>query len=145
MNKNPETKCFHSLEEAFAYWSEYDNDPKQLLKARAVIDQLRASNGDVFSFCVPKSHSYVSVTFNLNADQIGAYIKKNYVDHRVELHGSVKVEGEENIWRTYTDSSVSHSRSGELNQIEQALCPNDYLLVTYYGECHLCGWRPQDH
>ena len=87
-----------------------------------VTDTLGGS--DTVHVHVLDSGVYIGIKFTKLEKVLSVWIHQNYVDHKVELEGSLPVEEEENVWRTHlTTSSSPASKINKPAEVSMTVCP----------------------
>ena len=115
-------------------WKEFENAQKSLETTVKLIKQVESLLGPVVHVYVLDSGEYIGIKFAKREKWLSVWIHQNYVDHAVELEGSLPVEEEENVWRTQlTPSSSSASKVNKPAEISEIVCPKCHM---HYNRSH---------
>ena len=105
-------------------WKEFENAQKSLETTVKLIQQVESLLGPVVHVHVLDSGVYIGIKFTKLEKVLSVWIHQNYVDHKVELEGSLPVEEEENVWRTHlTTSSSPASKINKPAEVSMTVCP----------------------
>ena len=106
-------------------WKKFENAQKSLETTVKLIQQVESLLGPVVHVHVLDSGVYIGIKFTKLEKVLSVWIHQNYVDHKVELEGSLPVEEEENVWRTHlTTSSSPASKINKPAEVSMTVCPN---------------------
>ena len=105
-------------------WKKFENAQKSLVTTVKLIQQVESLLGPVVHVHVLDSGVYIGIKFTKLEKVLSVWIHQNYVDHKVELEGSLPVEEEENVWRTHlTTSSSPASKINKPAEVSMTVCP----------------------
>ena len=105
-------------------WKKFENAQKSLETTVKLIQQVESLLGPVVHVHVLDSGAYIGIKFTKLEKVLSVWIHQNYVDHKVELEGSLPVEEEENVWRTHlTTSSSPASKINKPAEVSMTVCP----------------------
>ena len=105
-------------------WKKFENAQKSLETTVKLIQQVESLLGPVVHVHVLDSGVYKGIKFTKLEKVLSVWIHQNYVDHKVELEGSLPVEEEENVWRTHlTTSSSPASKINKPAEVSMTVCP----------------------
>ena len=88
---------------------------------------------------VVDSAQYLAIRFAENSALGIVFVNRGFVDHRIEIPGSVKKKDEE-VWRTElptkNNSAATHKK---IHQIKETLCNRCQMLyVAHLSACPIC-------
>ena len=105
-------------------WKKFENAQKSLETTVKLIQQVESLLGPVVHVHVLDSGVYIGIKFTKLEKVLSVWIHQNYVDHKVELEGSLPVEEEENVWRTHlTTGSSPASKINKPAEVSMTVCP----------------------
>jgi hypothetical protein len=134
----------NSMPEAITAWGGLKNDSETIQTASAIINDIeKAAGSRVFEMYFLDSRSYLTFVFDDNLERGMAYLNVGFIDHRVDLEGSVPTS-EKGVWRTHLPTAkLTSSSRRQTSRIETVLCGQGCgIRVSVYGECS-CGWNPR--
>ena len=109
---------------AIQAWKKFENAPKSLEKTLNLIHQVEVLLGPVVHVHVLDSQHYIGIKFSERHKVISVWIHQNFVDHAVDLVGSLPLADKENVWRTQLTTSFSpSSKVNKPAEVNMVVCP----------------------
>ena len=110
---------------AIRYWEKFENASKSLATTLNLIHQVEGLLGPVVQVHVLDSQEYIGIKFSKRDKVLSVWIHENYVDHALNLGGSLPLADKENVWRTQLTTSFSPaSKVNKPAEVSMIVCPN---------------------
>ena len=120
---------------ALKFWGEFEDEPGVLEKVVEIIKYCEKQLGAVTLAYVIKSGGYVAIRFETKPNLSVVFVHKGFVDHRIEIEGSIWNKTHD-VWRTELPTSKNSAAThNKIPEIKQTLCEN--CRVRY--PAHLSG------
>lgn len=138
-NENKEFGTNYSA--AIRDWQKFESSPKSLEKTLNLIHQVEALLGPVVHVHVLDSGDYIGIKFSKRDKVLSVWIHQNYVDHAVDLEGSLPLADKENVWRTQlTTSFSSANKVNKPAEISEIVCPKCHMRYNRsHPRCTNCS------
>jgi hypothetical protein len=122
--QNKNTEFGNDYKAAIRDWKKFENAQKSLETTVKLIEQVESLLGPVVHVHVLDSGDYIGIKFSKREKVLSVWIHQNYVDHAVELEGSLPLAEKENVWRTQLMSSfTSASKVSKPAEVIEIVCP----------------------
>ena len=109
---------------AIREWKKFENAPKSLETTLKLIHQVEGLLGSAVHVHVLDSQEYIGIKFSKRDKVLSVWIHQNYVDHALDLEGSLPLADKENVWRTQlTTSSSPASKINKPAEVSMTVCP----------------------
>lgn len=142
MTTQADSTEFENLKKGLATWSSSKDRPELWPEVEKVANSLIERLGEIVRVHIPKSNTYIGLTFADLRGRIGAYISVGHVEHVIEIEGSFPSETSPGYWRTQLSSAWISTSPVYESKVESFVCPRDNIAISKYAECHICGWSP---
>ena len=124
---------------ALGDWGGFKDEPGVIGKVTEIVKFVENKLGPVTLAYVVASAQYVAIRFADNPALGIVFVNSGFVDHRIEIPGSVKKKDEE-VWRielpTSKNSAATHNKMPE---IKQTLCENCRVSYpAHLSDCPIC-------
>lgn len=124
---------------ALNHWGGLKDEPRLILKVTEIVKYIETKLGAVTLAYVVDSAQYTAIRFANNPALGIVFVNRGFVDHRIEIPGSVKKESEE-VWRTELPTrknlAATHTH---IPEIKQTLCENCQLnYPSHLTACPIC-------
>jgi hypothetical protein len=120
-------------------WGGFKDEPGVIGKVTEIVRFVENKLGPVTLAYVVDSAQYVAIRFTDNPVLGIVFVNKGFVDHRIEIPGSVKKKDEE-VWRTELPTSKNSAATHhKIPEIKQALCENCQMSYpAHLSACPIC-------
>lgn len=110
---------------AIQYWKKFEYAPKSLETTLNLIAQVEGRLGPVVHVHVLDSQEYIGIKFSKRDKVLSVWIHQNYVDHALDLEGSLLLADKEKVWRTHLTTSFSPaSKVNKPAEVSMTVCLN---------------------
>ena len=135
---------FESLRAALAAWVGSKDRPEDWPEVEDVAALVAERLGEIVKVHIPPEEGYIGLTFATTPKKIGAFVSVKYIEHIVELEGSLPSETSKGCWRTQLKSASTSKAPVRESKIKVFICPQDNIEIPKFTECHICGWSPSE-
>ena len=135
---------FEDLGEGLANWASSKDRPGLWPEVTKVASALTERLGEIIKVHIPKSQPYIALTFANRPEKIGAYVSVGFIEHVIEIDGSVPSETSPGYWRTQLSPAWGSKAPVRDSKIKVFICPQDNIEIPIFTECHICGWSPSE-
>jgi len=129
------TDCLAALDD----WGGFKDEPGVIEKVTEIVKFVENKLGPVTLAYVVDSAQYLAIRFAENPALGIVFVNRGFVDHRIEIPGSVKKKDEE-VWRTELptkkNSAATHNKFPE---IKETLCNRCQMRYpAHLSDCPTC-------
>ena len=120
-------------------WGGFKDEPEVVGNVTEIVRFVENKLGPVTLAYVVDSAQYVAIRFAENPVLGIVFVNRGFVDHRIEIPGSVKKKDEE-VWRTELPTSKNSAAThNKFPEIKQALCENCQMSYpAHLSACPIC-------
>ena len=120
-------------------WGGFKDEPGVIGKVTEIVRFVEDKLGPVTLTYVVNSAQYVAIRFADNPALGIVFVNSGFVDHRIEIPGSVKKKDEE-YWRTELPTKNNSAATHKTNhQIKETLCSKcNGLYPAHLSDCPIC-------
>jgi hypothetical protein len=120
-------------------WGGFKDEPGVIGKVTEIVRFVENKLGPVTLAYVVDSAQYVAIRFADNPVLGIVFVNRGFVDHRIEIPGSVKKKDEE-VWRTELPTSKNSAAThNKIPEIKRALCENCRMSYpAHLSACPIC-------
>ena len=120
-------------------WGGFKDEPGVIGKVTEIVRFVEDKLGPVTLTYVVNSAQYVAIRFADNPALGIVFVNSGFVDHRIEIPGSVKKKDEE-VWRTDLPTSKNSAAThNKIPEIKQTLCENCRVSYpAHLSDCPIC-------
>ena len=120
-------------------WGGFKNEPRLIEKVTEIVKFVETKLGAVTLAYVVDSAQYMAIRFADNPALGIVFVNRGFVDHRINIPGSVKKNDEE-VWRTELPTRKSSAATHtSIPEIKQTLCENCQMnYPSHLSSCPIC-------
>ena len=120
-------------------WGGFKDAPGVIERVTEIVKFVESKLGPVMLAYVVDSAQYLAIRFADNPALGIVFVNRGFVDHRIEIPGSVKKKDEE-VWRTElptkNNSAATHKN---IPKIKETLCSKCFgLYPAHLSDCPIC-------